>query len=84
MVLTVTLKEHEELPHAFVAVQVTVVVPTEKAEPDAGVHETAGEGVPVAVGVVHVAIFVLHCTISVGHAPITAGMQATISQFTPL
>ena len=37
--LTVTVKVHEPvLPDASVAVQVTVVVPTGKLEPDAGTH----------------------------------------------
>ena len=48
---TVTLKEHDELPQLFVAVQVTVVVPTENVEPEAGLQVTVGAGEPVAVGV---------------------------------
>ena len=53
--LIVTLNEHEELPHELVAVQVTVVVPEEKVEPDAGTHTTLGAGVPEAVGSVQLA-----------------------------
>ena len=48
---TVTVNEHEELPQIFVAVHVTVVVPTLNVDPDAGVHETVGAGEPVDVGV---------------------------------
>ena len=39
--LTVTVKLHEPvLPDASVAVQVTVVVPTGKLDPEAGAHTT--------------------------------------------
>ena len=53
--LIVTLNEHEELPHELVAVQVTVVVPAEKVEPDAGTQVTVAAGVPEEVGSVQVA-----------------------------
>jgi hypothetical protein len=46
----VTLKEQDELPHKFVAVQVTAVVPVVKVEPDAGVHDMDAVGVAVDVG----------------------------------
>ena len=50
-VFTVTLKEHDELPQEFEAVQVTVVVPIANVLPEAGVQDTVGAGVPVAEGV---------------------------------
>ena len=53
--LIVTVNEHASLPHEFVAVQVTVVVPAANVDPDAGEHETDAAGVPVAVGLVQVA-----------------------------
>ena len=37
---TVTVNEHDTEPQAFVAVQVTVVVPTGKVEPEARSHDT--------------------------------------------
>jgi len=50
--LTVTLKVHiAVLPAPSVAVQVTVVVPFVKAEPDGGVHVTPGEAVQLSVAV---------------------------------
>ncbi|MCX6275036.1 MAG: hypothetical protein NTV09_07500 [Bacteroidetes bacterium] len=49
------MNEQLEEPQEFVAVQVTVVVPVAKVEPDAGEHESEAAGVPVAVGSVHVA-----------------------------
>jgi hypothetical protein len=55
-----TVNVHEELPQELVAVQVTVVVPVAKVEPDAGEHETVGFGSPVAVGSVHVATLLPH------------------------
>jgi hypothetical protein len=51
---TVTAKEQEAVAlAALVAVQVTVVVPTSKIEPDAGTHETLSPPAqePEAVGV---------------------------------
>ena len=54
--LIVTLKEHEELPHEFVAVHVTAVVPVAKEDPEAGEHDTVAAGVPVEDGVANVAI----------------------------
>jgi hypothetical protein len=40
--LTVTVNEQLDiLPEASITLQVTVVTPTEKAEPEAGVHRTA-------------------------------------------
>ena len=53
--LIVTLNEHDELPHEFVAVQVTAVVPVLNVEPEAGEHVTVAAGVPVEVGVLNVA-----------------------------
>ena len=38
--ITVTVNEHEVVPQSFLAVHVTVVVPTGKVEPDARSHET--------------------------------------------
>ena len=68
--VTVTLNVHVELPHEFVAVHVTVVVPAGNVLPDAGEQFTAGAGVPVADGVAYVTTgFVV--VISPGHAPIT-------------
>ena len=52
--LIVTLNEHDELPHAFVAVHVTAVVPVAKVEPDAGTQLTVAAGVPVEAGVAKV------------------------------
>jgi hypothetical protein len=46
---TVTLKEQVAVPQEFVAVQVTVVVPTGKGLPEGGLQLTAGVGVPVAL-----------------------------------
>ena len=51
--LIVTLNEQLELPHEFVAVHVTEVVPIENVEPDEGTHVTVGVGAPIAVGFVH-------------------------------
>lgn len=56
VVLIVTLNEQEDVPQLFEAVHTTLVVPVAKFEPDAGVQDTVGFGVPVAVGLVHVAI----------------------------
>jgi hypothetical protein len=56
VVLTVTEKEQLELPHGLAAVQVTVVVPAPKNEPEAGEHVTVAEGAPVAVGLVQVGL----------------------------
>ena len=53
--LIVTLNEQEELPHVFVAVHVTVVVPVMSVAPDAGEHVTVAAGVPVDDGVLNVA-----------------------------
>jgi hypothetical protein len=52
--LTVTVKVHVPvLPDASVAVQVTVVVPTGKLDPDAGAHMTVGvPQLSIPVGVV--------------------------------
>ena len=38
--ITVTVNVHEVVPQEFVAVQVTVVVPIGKVEPEARSHET--------------------------------------------
>ena len=48
--LIVTENEQEEVPQEFVAVQVTLVVPVAKVEPEAGTQVTVGV-VPVALGV---------------------------------
>jgi hypothetical protein len=48
-VLTVTVNEHVAVPQAFVAVQITVVVPSGKVEPDARSHDTVVPA-PVVVG----------------------------------
>ena len=58
--LIVTVKLHEDVPHEFVAVHVTVFTPVGKFEPDAGTHATVAAGVPVAVGSVHVATWLSH------------------------
>ena len=58
--LIVTLNEQVELPHEFVAVHVTAVVPVANVEPDAGEHDTEGAGVPVAVGVEKVTVWLSH------------------------
>jgi len=47
---TITGKEHVAKPDLFVAEQVTMFVPTGKTLPEAGVHVTAGLGVPVTIG----------------------------------
>ena len=50
MSVTVTLKEHvTELPPTSVAVDVTVVVPTGKNEPDAGTDTTFAEQLSVVL-----------------------------------
>jgi len=49
--ITVTVNEQLALPLLFVAVQLTVVVPTANVLPDGGVQVTVGAGVPVAVEV---------------------------------
>jgi hypothetical protein len=53
--LIVTVNVQLDDPHELVAVQVTIVVPAANVLPDAGEQTTVGEGVPVAVGSVHVA-----------------------------
>jgi hypothetical protein len=58
--LIVTLNEQLELPHEFVAVHVTVVVPVGNALPEEGEHITSADGVPVEVGSVHVAMWLSH------------------------
>ena len=74
--LIVTVNEHEDEPHELVAVQVTVVVPVAKVEPDAGEQETDAAGVPVAVGVEKVTTG-LHCVIFAGQVPITGAVFTT-------
>ena len=66
--VTTTLNVHVVLPHGFIAVQVTVVVPTLKFEPEGGEQLTVPAGVPVAVGSVHVAGPEPHWLISAGQA----------------
>jgi hypothetical protein len=53
--LIITVNVQLDEPQELVAVQVTVVVPAANVLPDAGEQTTVGEGVPVAVGSVHVA-----------------------------
>lgn len=53
--LMVTSNEQSSLPHAFIAVQVTVVVPVANVDPEAGEQSIVGV-VPVAVGSVQVAV----------------------------
>ena len=48
---TVTVKEQPTEPAIFVAVQLTVVVPTGNALPEAGLLTTVGAGMPVAATV---------------------------------
>ena len=50
--VSVTVKLHEAEPAEFVAVQVTVVVPTEKVDPEGGVQVTVAPLVAVGVGYV--------------------------------
>ena len=59
-VFIITVKLHDEVPQEFVAVQVTVLTPVGKFEPDAGTHATVAAGVPVAVGSVQVATWLSH------------------------
>ena len=66
----VTLNVQVEVPHEFVAVHVTTVVPAGNVLPDAGAQETVGDGVPVADGVAYVTTG-LDVEISEGHEPIT-------------
>jgi len=46
----VTLNEQDELPHKFVAVQVTAVVPVTNVEPDVGIQDIDAAGVAVDEG----------------------------------
>ena len=68
--LIVTLKEQEDVPHEFVAVQVTTVVPEENELPEAGTQLTEAAGEPVEDGVEYVTIG-LQLEISEGQLPIT-------------
>ena len=56
----VTVKEQEELPQLLVAMQVTVVVPVIKVDPEDGVHTTVAAGDPVAVGLIQFATWLSH------------------------
>ena len=58
--LIVTENEQLDVPHEFVAVQVTVVVPGANVEPDTGEHATVAAGLPEDVGSVHVATVISH------------------------
>ena len=69
--MIVTLNEHEEEPHEFVAVHVTVDVPVGNDDPEIGKHCTGAEGVPVAVGSIHDTLWLSHCVTFGGHALIT-------------
>ena len=53
---TVTENEHVETAQLFVALQLTVVVPAAKVDPDAGLQTTDGAGDPAAEGFVQVAM----------------------------
>jgi hypothetical protein len=77
--LIVTENEQLELPHEFVAVHVTEVVPVENEEPDAGTHVTVAVGVPVEVGVLNVAAWLSHCVMFEGQAPIT-GLSLIVTE----
>ena len=46
-----TVNEQDEFPQVLDAVQVTVVVPTAKMVPEAGLQSTLAVGVPVDDGV---------------------------------
>ena len=48
--MIVTLNVQVDVPHEFVAVQVTTVVPVANEVPEAGAQTTDAAGVPVAVG----------------------------------
>src|SRR2546426_1010662 len=48
--LTITVKEQLVAPLSLEAVQLTLLVPTVNALPDAGVQVTIGSGLPVALG----------------------------------
>jgi len=56
----VTLNEHVELLHEFVAVHVTAVVPAGNVLPLAGVQITVAAGEPVDDGSVHEARVLSH------------------------
>jgi len=75
----VTLKEQEEAPHTFDALHVTVVVPVEKTDPDAGTQLTGAAGIPLAEGSLHEATWLSHCTMFPGHAPMT-GDSFTVTE----
>lgn len=82
--LTVTVKLHESLPAAFIAVQVTVVVPFGKALPDAGEQVTDGVGHPVPPGVANVTTAVqspgsVFVVMLVGQALITGGTRTVVT-----
>lgn len=47
-----TLNAHEELPHEFEALHVTIVIPAANEVPEAGLQVTVAAGEPVADGVV--------------------------------
>ena len=54
--LIVTVKEQLDVPQVLDEVQVTVVVPVAKFDPDAGEQTTVAAGLPLEVGFVQVAI----------------------------
>jgi hypothetical protein len=58
--LIVTLNEHDDDAHTFVAVHVTVVVPVANVDPDDGTQTTGAAGVPVDVGLLHDATWLSH------------------------
>ena len=76
--LIVTLNEQLDVPHTLDDVQVTVVVPATKAEPDAGTQVTVAAGLPLEVGFIHVATLLSHWVMFEGHAPIT-GPSLTVT-----
>ena len=51
----VTVNEQLDVPQRLEAVHVTVVVPVEKFDPDAGEQSTVAAGLPLEVGSVQVA-----------------------------
>ncbi len=72
------MNEHEDDPALLVAVQVTVVMPSEKVAPEDGEQVTLGVGVPVAVGVLKVTTAEhipgsVDLVMLLGHAPIVGG-----------
>jgi hypothetical protein len=78
LVPIVTWNEQLDAPQELVAVQVTVVVPLGKVEPDTGVQTIVGV-VPVAVGLVQATTLLLQTVVSKGHALIMGATQLPIT-----